>query len=117
MGNGCEEQKAEQQQGADVARLDEDGDLVNTADQENYRSQMLDLSARECQVMDCLVQGCTNKEIAVALNVSPSTVDTHLRRLFMKLGVHSRTAAVVAYLTRRRPWFSRARFRENTGSL
>ena len=53
---------------------------------------MLDLSQikitpRDHQVLDLLVQGCSNKEIAAELNISPRTVKQHLRTLFLRAGI------------------------------
>jgi DNA-binding CsgD family transcriptional regulator len=45
-------------------------------------------------VFGLLAAGQANKEIARALGVSPNTVKTHLARLYEKLGVTSRTAAI-----------------------
>lgn len=80
----------------------DDGDRGHAAGAGDCARRAMGLSTREVEVMECLVRGCANKEIAAALDVSPSTVDTHLRRLFAKLGVHSRTSAVVAYLNAQR---------------
>lgn len=80
----------------------DDGDRAILPAQGDCARRTMGLSARELEVMECLVRGCANKEIAAALDVSPSTVDTHLRRLFAKLGVHSRTSAVVTYLNAQR---------------
>ena len=49
---------------------------------------------RQQEVLDFLVQGFNNKEIAQVLKLSLRTVDTHVRRLFLKLGVRSRAQAV-----------------------
>ena len=54
---------------------------------------MLDLhqvkvTPRDQQVLNLLVQGCSNKEIAGELNISPRTVKQHLRTLFLRAGIH-----------------------------
>lgn len=54
----------------------------------------LGISDREAQVLACLAQGQTNKEIARSLNISPNTVKTHIARLYEKLGVSRRTQAL-----------------------
>jgi len=53
---------------------------------------MLDLSdikitRRDEQVLHLLVEGCSNKEIAEQLNISPRTVKQHLRTLFLRAGI------------------------------
>jgi DNA-binding CsgD family transcriptional regulator len=55
------------------------------------------LSARERQVIQHLAGGMSNREIAVALDLSPHTVKNYLFRIFDKLGVSSRTELL--YLT------------------
>jgi LuxR family transcriptional regulator, maltose regulon positive regulatory protein len=52
------------------------------------------LSERELEVLNLLSQGCSNKEIAVALSISPTTVKSHTRSIYGKLGVSSRSRAV-----------------------
>jgi DNA-binding NarL/FixJ family response regulator len=49
------------------------------------------LSQRERQVVAAVVDGLSNDEIASRLGISPKTVESHLRRLFERLGVASRT--------------------------
>jgi two-component system, NarL family, nitrate/nitrite response regulator NarL len=49
------------------------------------------LSKRECEVVQCLVQGLTNREIADHMGLSPHTVKNYLFRVFDKLGVSNRT--------------------------
>jgi NarL family two-component system response regulator LiaR len=50
---------------------------------------------RELDVLRLLGQGLTNKDIAQTLILSVRTVDAHLRSIFAKLGVHSRTEAAL----------------------
>jgi DNA-binding NarL/FixJ family response regulator len=53
------------------------------------------LTRRESQVLSLLCAGHTNHEIAEALVISDNTVRNHMRRLYEKLQVRSRTEAVV----------------------
>ena len=45
------------------------------------------ITRRDEQVLKLLVQGCSNKEIASQLNISPRTVKQHLRTLFLRAGI------------------------------
>jgi DNA-binding NarL/FixJ family response regulator len=45
------------------------------------------ITPRDQQVLRLLVQGCSNKEIAAQLNISPRTVKQHLRTLFLRAGI------------------------------
>jgi DNA-binding CsgD family transcriptional regulator len=49
------------------------------------------LTAQELQVADLVAQGLSNKEVAAQLFLSPRTIDAHLRSVFSKLGITSRT--------------------------
>ena len=48
--------------------------------------------------MRCLADGLIYKEIAQELKISMNTVRTHLKQIYRKLGVRSRTSAVVKWL-------------------
>lgn len=54
-----------------------------------------DLTDRERDVLRELIEGKTKKQMGKALYLSEHTVDAHLRSIYMKLHVHSRTEAVV----------------------
>lgn len=56
--------------------------------------EALGLSERELEVLQQLAAGRSNKEIALALGVSPNTVKTHVARVYEKLGAARRTDAV-----------------------
>jgi DNA-binding NarL/FixJ family response regulator len=58
------------------------------------------LSPREAQVLSLVARGLTNAEIGTELFISEATVKTHLLRVFAKLGVSDRTAAVTTALGR-----------------
>jgi len=68
--------------------------LVEEARQHHEaQSELGKLTERERQVLDLLAQGLTNKEIAEKLVVSTNTVKRHLKAIFEKLNVHTRSAA------------------------
>jgi DNA-binding NarL/FixJ family response regulator len=45
------------------------------------------ITRRDNDVLKLLVQGCSNKEIALELRISPRTVKQHLRTLFLRAGI------------------------------
>jgi DNA-binding NarL/FixJ family response regulator len=51
--------------------------------------QSVSLTNRERQILNMVVAGKTNKEVAAMLNISPKTVDKHRTSLMAKLNVHS----------------------------
>jgi len=62
------------------------------------------LSEREMEVLKLAVSGKSNKDIAESLNISLRTVQAHMRSIFNKLGVGSRSEAIVSGL--KRGWFN-----------
>jgi DNA-binding NarL/FixJ family response regulator len=67
------------------------------------RDQSLHLSVREEQILVLLSKGYANKSIADRLDISVDTVCHHLKHVFEKLHVSSRTEAVVRYLASKTP--------------
>lgn len=59
-----------------------------------------DLSARELQVLELIVQGLANKQIAYALSIAEHTVKNHVKNILSKLGVQDRTQAATAAIQR-----------------
>jgi len=49
--------------------------------------EQIKITRRDQDVLKLLVQGCSNKEIAAELNISPRTVKQHLRTLFLRAGI------------------------------
>jgi two-component system nitrate/nitrite response regulator NarP len=63
-----------------------------------YDNPLSTLTRREMEVLSDLAAGRTNKQIARELGVSLNTVKFHVRNLFQKLGVNSRSQAISMYL-------------------
>ena len=64
------------------------------------RASRPSLTPREVRVLELVLQGQRNKEIAAALSISDDTAQVHLKNIFTKLDVHDRTAAVYVALRR-----------------
>ena len=62
-------------------------------------NQLENLSPRELEVLRLLAEGYVNKEIAERLELSSPTVATYIRRIYEKLHVHSRAAAIGKFST------------------
>lgn len=71
----------------------------------DYRQrQFVELHSREVEVLKLAAKGMTNKEIATNLGISERTVQTHIFNILRRLGVGSRTEAVLHAL--REGWFT-----------
>lgn len=66
-------------------------------------SEDQNLSPREAQVLDLLARGFLYKEIAESMGLTYATVHTHIRHIYEKLHVRSRTEAVAKHLGQSRP--------------
>ncbi|RTR40765.1 LuxR family transcriptional regulator [Shewanella canadensis] len=58
------------------------------------KNQLDELTTREKQIVAGVCKGGTFKQIARKLEISPSTVSNHLHRIYMKLGIHTRSELV-----------------------
>jgi DNA-binding NarL/FixJ family response regulator len=65
------------------------------AEQRRSRGEQFGLTAREMDVLRLLGKGYRNRDIAESLGLSPTTVKTHVARIFKRLEVNDRTDAVV----------------------
>ncbi len=59
---------------------------------------IMKLSNREIEILSCLPYGLTDKEIASKLGISKRTVQTHVNRIFIKLGVRNRVSAACFFI-------------------
>lgn len=58
-------------------------------EQQAIKSRLEELTARERDVLDLIVQGCSNKQAAARLDISPRTVEIHRARVMEKTGADS----------------------------
>jgi DNA-binding NarL/FixJ family response regulator len=78
----------------DAGRVNGHAPEGGNADEQSSMS----LSAREREVMSLIAGGHTNGEIAAHLFLAEKTVKNHVRRIYSKLGVASRPAAIAYWL-------------------
>jgi DNA-binding NarL/FixJ family response regulator len=72
------------------------------------------LSEREMEVLECVVKGMSNKEIAGLLGISHQTVKNHVTSILRKFGVEDRTQAVVYAL--KHGWVQLKNAEKNSGN-
>ena len=65
------------------------------------RSPVTGLTETERRIAALIAQGQTNREVASAMFVTENTVQTHVRHIFLKLGVRSRTELAARFLSTR----------------
>lgn len=75
--------------------LERAGDAESIEKMASRRVEPVMLSPREEEVCALIAQGCSNRDIAGRLFISEATVKVHVRHVFEKLGVRSRTAAAL----------------------
>jgi DNA-binding NarL/FixJ family response regulator len=68
-------------------------------DRAKKRGERVTLSARESEVLMLLSKGYSNKEIADKLGLGIETVQSYLKHIYRKMHVHSRSEALVKYLS------------------
>ncbi len=71
-----------------------DGDAVSDDDAE-FAAKLASLTPQQFRVLMMLTEGLLNKQIAYELSVSEATIKAHVTAILRKLGVHSRTQAVI----------------------
>lgn len=69
--------------------------LVRELTRSDQKKDTVRLTKRERDVLNCLVKGHSNKEMADSMFISEKTVKNHLTSIFRKLGVKDRTQAAV----------------------
>ena len=79
-----------------ASRLSGDTRSADDSAQRNGRDR---LTVRERDVLAMVSQGFSNKRIAQALEISPETVKSHVKHIFLKLQVSTRTEAVFRALS------------------
>ncbi|MFI0472376.1 MULTISPECIES: response regulator [unclassified Halomonas] len=73
------------------------GILEETSEEESrFAEAIASLTPQQFRVLNMLTEGLLNKQIAFELNVSEATIKAHVTAILRKLGVHSRTQAVIA---------------------
>ena len=72
---------------------------LRLSDELDRRMRSYSLSAREQDIVCLLVEGLTNKEIALRSYITEQTVKDHLKHVYSKIGVHQRSAVLARLLS------------------
>lgn len=76
------------------------GEAASSTADASRQSRPLFLTPRERQVVQLLIDGCSNDDIAASLKLRPQTVKNQLTRIYTKVGVSTRVQLAVAALRR-----------------
>lgn len=71
------------------------GGLLRRRSQNGGKPDIMQLSAREAEVLKLIAEGLANKQISARLHLSEKTVKNHVSRIFSKLNISARTQAAV----------------------
>ena len=63
---------------------------------QGQNDERADLSQRQIEILNCVADGMSSREIGDTLNISKYTVDVHIKNIYQKLEVNSRTKAINA---------------------
>jgi len=72
----------------------------------SYVQSRYDLTPRERQIAELILQGHRNGKIAAVLSIKPGTVKTHTRNIYRKVHVKSKIAMLLKFVTDTRDFFS-----------
>jgi DNA-binding CsgD family transcriptional regulator len=78
------------------------GDRRQTASVTRMREMAPAFTGREREIVDLLMQGMSNRQIAQALGIAEATVKKHLHHVYRKLGVRSRALLIVEQAAKKR---------------
>ena len=71
------------------------GGLLRRRSMNGGKPDIMELSAREAEVLKLIAEGLANKQISARLHLSEKTVKNHVSRIFSKLNISARTQAAV----------------------
>ena len=78
--------------------------IVSTTQNDSHqllmqRCRALGFTDRECEVVQLIVKGHTNESVSAQLGISVRTVENHLRAMYMKASINSRTQLLAKLLS------------------